>query len=112
MTRNPRFKTMDFPSNQIYSILPKPITLGTCAIRALYENTLSISSHFDIEQLRAYDQSSLQRKSNVNEPYKTVIGGVLYLDLWELPDSAKIIDEWTLRPGKYMFMSKSLSDKY
>ncbi|KAJ3338328.1 hypothetical protein HDU93_009628 [Gonapodya sp. JEL0774] len=83
LTRNPRHKTLDFSELSISATLPKPIILSNLAIRFLHETSGTVAPMYDLYQSPGQHWS--------------VIGGVLNLDLVELPDSPHVVNNWTVR---------------
>ncbi|KAI9209837.1 uncharacterized protein BJ171DRAFT_485169, partial [Polychytrium aggregatum] len=83
MTKNPRFKSVEFRDKSLSSTLPKPLALANVAIRMLLEQSTTCASPYET-------QSEKQQLS--------VVGGVLYFDLAEMPDSAKSLGSWCIRP--------------
>ncbi|KXS20871.1 hypothetical protein M427DRAFT_347405 [Gonapodya prolifera JEL478] len=83
LTRNPRHKVLDFSELSIAATLPKPITLSNVAIRFLQETSGTVAPSFDLRQ-------------NPGQHW-SVIGGVLNLDLVELPENPHAVENWTIR---------------
>jgi hypothetical protein len=93
-TKNPRYKSIDMPESILSMSIPKPLSLANVGVR------LFLDSHCDASV--AFEEQSGDR-------HMSVVGSVLYLDLVELPDMAKTVDKWTLRPSKkflYFFYKK------
>lgn len=82
LTKNPRHKSIEYSNIPILMSLPKPISLSNVAIRMLYMSSLTAGAPF-----------SVQEKGTP----MSVVGGVLYLDLFEMPEPPKILDTWTIR---------------
>ncbi|KAL7754314.1 hypothetical protein RI367_000295 [Sorochytrium milnesiophthora] len=84
-TKNPRHKLVDFgQALGITVTLPKPITLVSVAVRMMYER-----------QLTTLIAHTLRQNTM---PALAPVDGILFLDMVDLPDPAKTIDSWTLRP--------------
>ncbi|KAJ3324256.1 Protein casc1 [Boothiomyces sp. JEL0866] len=83
LTRNPRHKFIDFPDINMSFSLPKPLALDNVGIRML---------------LKSGEGASATYESTKGGPSVAAIGGVLLFDLVELPEAARKIDSWTLRP--------------
>lgn len=84
ITKNLRVKAVDFNANNMTFTIPKPIALANVAIRMIYESVSTASAMFE-------DQDG--------DVHRSIVGGVLHLDLVELPDSVKIVDKWAIRPS-------------
>jgi hypothetical protein len=69
--------------------IPKPLSLANVGVRILLETGPEASAEFE-------DQET--------ERHMSVVGGVLYLDLVELPELAKAVDKWTIRPSEIFFI--------
>ncbi|RKO87557.1 hypothetical protein BDK51DRAFT_27374, partial [Blyttiomyces helicus] len=82
LTKNPRFKTIDFDAVSMSSSLPKPLALASVAIRMLYESGNTVGVSFE-------EQEGISMSP---------VDGVLFLDLVEMPDPPKTVDAWTIRP--------------
>ncbi|KAJ3086489.1 Protein casc1 [Quaeritorhiza haematococci] len=85
LTRNPRFKMIEFNEIEMSASLPKPLALSNVAIRMLYETSPTVSMLFPSEQ-------------NTKKLHMSIVGGVLFCDLVELPEVPKTVDAWTIRP--------------
>ena len=74
--------------------IPKPLSLANVGVRILLENGSEASAEFEEQE---------------TERHMSVVGGVLYLDLVELPELAKTVDKWTIRPSEIVyFFTKNL----
>ncbi|KND04959.1 uncharacterized protein SPPG_00646 [Spizellomyces punctatus DAOM BR117] len=83
LTKNPRYKTIEFAERKLTTSLPKPLVLSNVAIRMLLESSFSAPV--------PYEKQNGSRNLSV-------IGPVLLFDLLEMPDPAKTVDTWTIRP--------------
>lgn len=83
LTKNPRYKSIDLTDAQISVSIPKHFSLANVAVRILLDNGANAASIFE-------DQET--------EQYMSVVGGVLHLDLLELPELAKNVEKWVIRP--------------
>ncbi|KAJ3275655.1 Protein casc1 [Terramyces sp. JEL0728] len=83
LTRNPRHKFIDFPEITMSFSLPKPLALDNVGIRMLFKSG---------------DGSAASYESTNGGPSVAIIGGALLFDLVELPEAARKIDSWTIRP--------------
>ncbi|TPX30312.1 hypothetical protein SmJEL517_g06103 [Synchytrium microbalum] len=81
LTKNPRHKTIDFVEQGIHISLPKALVLAGVGMRLLYETGSTAACRF---------------KDTVRT-HLTVIGGVLHMDLVELPEWPTKSERWTLR---------------
>ncbi|KAI9362451.1 hypothetical protein DFJ73DRAFT_812438 [Zopfochytrium polystomum] len=81
LTKNPRHKVVEYSNVPLSMTLPKPISLANVSIRMLYMSGLSASAPFIQE----------------TGPQMAVVGGVLHLDLFEMPEAPKTIDSWIIR---------------
>ncbi|KAJ3150288.1 Protein casc1 [Geranomyces michiganensis] len=86
LTKNPRHKVIEFGDLHMSTSLPKPLVLGNVSIRMLLESSFTATADFE-------DQAVVGKR-----PPMSVIGGVLNLDLIEMPDLPKTVDAWTIRP--------------
>lgn len=84
MSKNPRFKTVEFDNGKIALQIPKPISLASLTIRVLYDTSRSVIHQFETDH-------------GVINSDKRVLGGVLFLDLFEIPESPKSGNGWTMR---------------
>lgn len=83
LSKNPRFKAIEFEKKIITATLPKSLALQSIAICALHAYGNTASAEFD-----------LQAKNQIS--FNTV-GGVLFLDLFELPEPPIKVGGWTMR---------------
>ncbi|KAJ3260143.1 hypothetical protein HK103_001219 [Boothiomyces macroporosus] len=83
LTRNPRHKFIDFTDISMSFSLPKPLALDNVGIRMLLKSGEGAFANYE-----ATNGGSLV----------SPIGGVLLFDLVELPEAARKIDSWILRP--------------
>ncbi|KAJ3106096.1 hypothetical protein HK100_003786 [Physocladia obscura] len=82
LTRNPRHKTIEFSNIKLAMSLPKPISLASVSIRMLYEYGQTVFAPF-------YYQEA--------EQHMSVVGGVLFLDLFEMPEAPRILGSMIIR---------------
>ncbi|ORY53110.1 hypothetical protein BCR33DRAFT_845340 [Rhizoclosmatium globosum] len=82
LTRNPRHKTIEYPNIKLAMTLPKPISLANVSIRMLYEYGFTTSAPFFYQD---------------TDTHMSVIGGVLFLDLFEMPEAPKIMSTMVIR---------------
>ncbi|KAJ3294999.1 Protein casc1 [Borealophlyctis nickersoniae] len=82
LIKNPRYKTIEFPHHSMSSSLPKPLALASVAIRMLYQSGHTAAAPFEHVQ---------------TGQHMSVVGGVLFFDLVEMPDPPKSVDNWTIR---------------
>ncbi|KAJ3255482.1 Protein casc1 [Chytriomyces hyalinus] len=82
LTRNPRHKTIEYANIKLSMSLPKPISLANVAIRMLYESGFTASAPFFFQD---------------SEQHMSVIGGVLFLDLFEMPEAPKTMGHMMIR---------------
>lgn len=75
-TKNPRFKSIDFPDISISSSIPKPLSLSNVGIRMLLQTNPSC--------VRLFEE---------NTDYRPV-GAVLFFDLFELPPAITESRNW------------------
>ncbi|KAJ3207307.1 Protein casc1 [Entophlyctis luteolus] len=102
LTKNPRHKTIEYPNIKICMTLPKPISLANVAIRMLYSSGETASAPY--------------RYQNTDE-HMSVVGGILFLDLFEMPEAPKVLrtmiirqilsPDGKLKPIKYPFKKMS-----
>ena len=83
LTKNPRYKSIDITDAHISLSIPKPLSLANVAVRVMFEHGCDALTQFEIQE---------------TDCHMSVVGGVLFLDLVELPDLAKVVDKWTIRP--------------
>jgi hypothetical protein len=67
--------------------VPKPIALDNVAIRMLFDISTTGLIPFEIQK---------------GDNQYSVIGGVISLDLIELPESPKTINSWLIRPCNFI----------
>jgi hypothetical protein len=91
LTKSPRFKTAEFTDVQLFTSLPKAISLESCAIRIMFITSIPVLSQY------AQDTSDY-----------SILGGILLLDLLELPETAKTVGRWKIRPMNPTFALKRL----
>ncbi|KAI8618920.1 hypothetical protein BC830DRAFT_1106657 [Chytriomyces sp. MP71] len=82
LTRNPRHKIIEYGDIKLSMTLPKPISLANVAIRMLYESGFTVSAPYFFQD---------------SEQHMSVIGGVLFLDLFEMPEAPKIMSHMAIR---------------
>ncbi|KAI8812586.1 hypothetical protein BJ742DRAFT_792944 [Cladochytrium replicatum] len=82
LTRNPRFKMIEFNEINISASLPKPLVLANAAIRVLFQTSPTAAFPFEAQS---------------EGIHLSVVGGVMHLDLLELPELPKQLDSWTIR---------------
>lgn len=95
VTRNPRYlfilnrhKVVDFADCGMMCTVPKPLGLDNVAIRMILDT--SIYSTLPYENIKV-------------DSHVSIIGGVISLDLMELPDGPKKINSWTIRSCILLF---------
>ncbi|KAJ2995479.1 hypothetical protein HDV02_000764 [Globomyces sp. JEL0801] len=82
LTRNPRHKQVEFLDTNMMCSLAKPLALDNVGIRMLYY----------------YDTNcGIPYESQIG-PHYSFIGGILHFDLMELPEQAKRVETWVMRP--------------
>ena len=86
LTKNPRYKSIELTDSQISISIPKHFSLLNVAVRVILDDSANATSIFEEQE---------------TEQYMSVVGGVLHLDLLELPDLAKNVEKWVIRPSKY-----------
>ena len=64
--------------------IPKPLTLASVGVRMILENGPKAATPFDVQD---------------SGKHMSVVGGIFHLDLLELPEMAKSVDKWTIRPS-------------
>ena len=84
LTKNPRFKLVEFSDLAISATLPKPILLSPLAVRFLYMTGPTSVAAF--------------RNKKERKPLAPV-GGIMFLDLMEMPDLAHNVNGWMMRIG-------------
>ena len=93
LTKNPRYdqknsifryKSIDIIESHISMSIPKPLSLANVAVRIWLENGSAAATRYEAQD---------------TERHMSVVGGVLYLDLVELPEMAKNVDKWVIRPS-------------
>ncbi|KAJ3024760.1 UNVERIFIED_CONTAM: Protein casc1 [Siphonaria sp. JEL0065] len=82
LTRNPRHKTIEYSNIKLAMTLPKPISLASVAIRMLYESGFTASAPFFYQD---------------TDQHMSVIGGVLFLDIFEMPEAPKVMSSMAIR---------------
>lgn len=82
LTKNPRHKNIEFPGHTLSTSLPKPLALANVAIVMLLQTGTTAAVKFD-------EVTKTTRMA--------VVGGVLHLELVEMPDPPKTVDKWTVR---------------
>ncbi|KAJ3114581.1 Protein casc1 [Phlyctochytrium bullatum] len=82
LTKNPRHKAIEFNDINMTMTLPKPIALANVSIRMLYETSMSASLPFQEQE---------------GPVHLTPVGGMLFFDLFEMPDPPKTFDKWIIR---------------
>lgn len=86
ITKNPRFKVIEFEKERMSASLPKALALSNVAIRMIYESNAKFATLYEEPHFRS-------------RVHMRAIGGVLFLDLVELPEMPKSIENWTIRPS-------------
>lgn len=66
--------------------LPKPLALSNVAIRMIYNASSAGTIIYD--------------ETQQNNLHLSCVGGVLLLDLLELPESPKVVESWNIRQSK------------
>jgi hypothetical protein len=66
--------------------IPKHLTLASVGVRIMLENGLEAATPFENQD---------------TDRHMSVVGGILHLDLMELPENSKTVDKWTIRPSKF-----------
>jgi hypothetical protein len=90
VTKNPRFKIIDFPEIRMSASLPKPLALSNVGIRMLQISNSGIST--------IYEEPHLESKLHMS-----CVGGIILLDLVEFPELPRSIESWTIRQSKLLF---------
>ena len=90
LTKNPRYKSIDLPDAHISISIPKPFSLANVAVRVILDNGANAASNFEEQE---------------TDQYMSVVGGVLHLDLLELPELAKNVDKWVIRSCNYFTLN-------
>ncbi|KAJ1568700.1 hypothetical protein HK405_014908, partial [Cladochytrium tenue] len=75
-------KNVEYPNVPFTISLPKSISLASVAIRMLFVYGPTCAEPFAIQQAG---------------PSMSVVGGVLYLDLYEMPEPPRMAGSWTIR---------------
>ncbi|KAI9138734.1 hypothetical protein BKA69DRAFT_1089659 [Paraphysoderma sedebokerense] len=97
LIKNSRHKSVCFSDNPHFSLqLPRPIALANVGIRMLYYTGVAEGLVFC--HTPTIDRLSRSDENNSKKCSMSVIGGVLYFDLVELPEPPKVVEFWTLRP--------------
>lgn len=81
LTKNPRYKVIEFPEINMSCSLPKPLALSNVAIRMLYSSGPNCNI--------PYEHQTGQKMA--------IVGGVLDFDLIDLPELPKIVEPWIIR---------------
>ncbi len=68
--------------------IPKPLSLANVGVRI---------------QLESGPDAAVEFEDQGTESHMTVVGCVIHLNLFELPEMAKIVDKWTIRPSIVSF---------
>ncbi|KAJ3414590.1 Protein casc1 [Chytridiales sp. JEL 0842] len=82
LTKNPRHKTIEYTNVNLSMTLPKPISLANVSIRMLYESGPTASAPYSAQE---------------TDRHMSVVGGVLFLDMFEMPEPAKTCESWVIR---------------
>jgi hypothetical protein len=82
ITKNPRYKTLEFNDKRQCITIPKPIIMESIAIRIIYRE--------ELPEIQLYKSETKDQLS--------VIGGILFLDLLELPEQKIESNQWMLQP--------------
>jgi len=82
ITKNPRYKTLEFNNKRQCITIPKPIIMESIAIRIMYRE--------ELPEIQLYKSSSKEQLS--------IVGGILFLDLLELPEQKIESNQWMLQP--------------
>ncbi|KAJ3039947.1 Protein casc1 [Rhizophlyctis rosea] len=80
--KNPRYKSVEFTPTPLQTTLPKPLALASVAIRMLYQSSAGCTSPFEVQE---------------SGTHVSPVGGILYLDLVEMPEPPKTVESWTIR---------------
>ncbi|KAJ3332244.1 hypothetical protein HDU76_000835 [Blyttiomyces sp. JEL0837] len=75
-------KTIEYTNINLSMSLPKPISLANVSIRMLYEYGMTATAPYFVQDTKKH---------------MSVVGGVLYLGLCEMPDAPKNLDTWVIR---------------
>jgi hypothetical protein len=86
LTKNPRYKSIELTDAHISVSIPKPFSLANVAVRILLDNSANAASLFEEQD---------------TEQIMSVVGGVLHLNLLELPELAKNVEKWVIRPCNF-----------
>ncbi|KAI9342888.1 hypothetical protein BDR26DRAFT_1006555 [Obelidium mucronatum] len=82
LTRNPRHKTIEYSNIKLAMTLPKPISLASVAIRMLYQSGFTAAAPFFYQD---------------TDQHMSVVGGVLFLDLFEMPEAPRVVSSFAIR---------------
>ncbi|KAJ8325166.1 hypothetical protein O5D80_006120 [Batrachochytrium dendrobatidis] len=82
LTKNPRHKLIEFTDINLSASLPKPLALSNVSIRMIHMTGPNCGVPFENQE---------------NEEHRSFVGGILMLDLAEMPDLPKTVDTWTIR---------------
>ncbi|TPX39408.1 hypothetical protein SeLEV6574_g07233 [Synchytrium endobioticum] len=81
LTKNPRHKALEFTNEGINIALPKALVLTGVGIRLLHETGPTATCQF----------------RDASKPFMSIVGGILHLDLVELPEWPANSTKWVIR---------------
>ncbi|KAJ3224433.1 Protein casc1 [Clydaea vesicula] len=84
VTKNPRFKVIEFTDQNMSASLPKPLALSSVGIRMLYQLDSTVNT--------IYQENLIEGKLHMSP-----VCGILLLDIVEFPELPKIVDNWNIR---------------
>ncbi|RKP17987.1 hypothetical protein ROZALSC1DRAFT_30264 [Rozella allomycis CSF55] len=99
-TKNPRFKNFTLFDGRLTFDMPKPVALSSTAMICRLDENITAVDYFEHDD-------------RVVDGNKTIVGGVLYLDLFEMPDQPRNGNGWTIRTCnemKYPFSTQQSVD--
>ncbi|KAJ1343174.1 hypothetical protein BSLG_002200 [Batrachochytrium salamandrivorans] len=82
LTKNPRYKIIEFMDIKLSASLPKPLALSSVSIRMLYMTGVNCGVPFEVQE---------------GLGHWSFVGGILMFDLSEMPNPPKNVDTWTIR---------------
>lgn len=86
VTKNPRYKQVDFMQGTLSMTLPKDITMANSAIRVLFNQQSLCLSH------PRFDQT---------ESGYVKVGGHIQIDLLDLPEPGRLAKGWRMRTSEW-----------
>lgn len=87
----PRHKVVEFSNTGMVFTVAKPLGLDNVGIRMICTHEPGMGAAYDI-------QEGPERLSH--------IGGIMYFDLVELPETPKKVDKWIIRPRMLLSMKQ------